>query len=219
MTRKVLNNSPLVFLIATLFLVGILFSASTARADDEDSGDILATLSKELKLSEEQIKKLGPAIQKFVNTVDGLKTEQEKEDAEPDALVKGVKNAQEEFNGQLKEIFTSEQFKQYEAMKEKAIKGMFNDLAEIQIMDLQPKVGFNDEQLTQLAPILGGSLYQMVTIAWDHAGKRMRPAQKIKLAKNLKHIQKESRDSISKILTPEQLQTWDKLKEQAKNSK
>ena len=219
MKRRSLFNSGLVFLLAALLLTGISFSAGTVSAADEDSGDMLAMLSKELKLSDEQTKKLGPAIQKFVNTIDQLKADQEKEDAEPDALVKGAKTAQEELDKELQEIFTPDQFKQFNAMKEKALKGMFNDLAEIQLMDLQPKVGFSDDQLTQLVPILGGGLYQVVTIAWEHAGKHMRMGQKIKLAKKLKHIQKESRDAVSKVLTPEQLQTWDKIKEQAKKNK
>ncbi len=217
MKRKSPQCCGLAFLLVALLLTGLSFSAGTASAGDEDSGDMLATLSKELKLSDEQTRKLGPSIQKFIYTVDGLKTDQEKEDAEPDALVKGVKKAQDELNEELKEIFTPEQFKQYEAMKEKALKGMFNDLAEIQLMDLQPKVGFSDDQLKQLVPIMGDSLYQVVAIAWENAGKRLRPAQKIKLAKTMKNIQKESRDAISKVLTPEQLQTWDKIKEQAKN--
>ena len=119
----------------------------------------------------------------------------------------------------MQEIFTPDQYKQFEAMKEKAIKGTFNDLAEIQLMDLQPKVGFSDDQLSQLVPIMGGGLYQVVTIAWENAGKHLRIGQKIKLAKKLKHIQKESRDAVSKVLTPEQLQTWDKIKEETKKDK
>jgi len=219
MKRDKAQHGVLAVLTVVIFLLGMPFLPGSDLIADDDSDDTLAMLSKELKLSDEQTSKLGPAIQKFADTVDGLKADQEKEDAEPNELIQGVKKAEEELNGELKEIFTPDQFTQFNAMKEKAIKGMFNDLAEIQLIDLQPKVGFSDDQLTQLVPILGDGLYQVVTIAWENAGKHLRIGQKIKLAKKLKHIQKESRDAVSKVLTPEQLQTWDKMKEQAKNKK
>jgi len=92
---------------------------------------------------------------------------------------------------------------------------MFNDLAEIQLLDLQPEIGFNDEQLTQLVPILGGALFEVIKIACERAGKRLRVGQKIRIAKQLKHIQKDSRIAVEKVLTPEQVAAWDKLKEQA----
>ena len=182
---------------------------------DADTGDIVAMLAEKLKLTQDQTDKLKPEIDTFVNTIDRLKADQEKEGADPEALVKGAKKAQKDFQKALKEIFTPQQYDQYNAIKEKAVRGMFNDLAEIQLMDLQPKVGFSDEQLTQLVPILGDALFEVVKIAWEYAGKRLRIGQKIRIAKHLKHIQKESRKAVSKVLTPEQLKTWDKLKEQA----
>ena len=94
---------------------------------------------------------------------------------------------------------------------------MFNSLADIQLMDLQPKIGFSDAQLKQLVPVMGDALFQVITLAWEHAGKRLRLGQKIRLVEKLKHIQKNSRDSVAKILTPEQLKTWDNIKEKAQH--
>jgi len=198
-----------------LLLAGPHLSLASESPAGSDTGDVIAMLTDELKLSQEQAQKLAPEIEKFANTIDQLKTNQEKEGADPDALVKGAKKAQDQYLDAVKKILTPEQFDQYNALKEKIIRGMFNDLAEIQLMDLQPKVGFNDEQLTQLVPILGDALFQVISIAWEHAGHRLRIGQKIRIAKKLKHIQKDSREAVSKILTSEQLATWDKYKEQA----
>ena len=203
-------------LVFSLLLAGPFLAVASEAPASNDSDDILTMLAEELKLTPDQTKRLGPEIETFVTTLDRLKADQEKEGADPDALVQGAKKAQDEYLKAVKNILTPEQFDQYNAIKEKAIRGMFNDLAEIQLMDLQPKIGFNDEQLIQLVPILGDAMFQIITIAWEHAGKRLRIGQKIKIAKQLKHIQKDSRNAVSKVLTPEQLEAWDKLKEQAK---
>lgn len=183
-------------------------------AADADPDDIMSMLTKELKLNDDQSKKLDTEIQKFAKTVDQLKADQEKEGAEPEDLVKGAKKAQEEYLDQVKKILTPDQYKQYEALKEKALKGMFEDLAAIKLMDIQSKINISDDQLDKLAPIMGDSLYQVVTLAWEHAGHRLRVGQKIRLARELKHIQKEARDASSKILSKEQMAAWDKLKEE-----
>ena len=211
----IMNKKVVFALFVSLLLAGPLMAVASESSAENGSDDIMAMLTKELKLTPDQTKQLGPQIEKFVNTIDQLKADQEKEGADPDALVKGAQKAQDEYLKAVKKILSPEQFDQYNAIKEKAVRGMFNDLAEIQLMDLQPKIGFNDEQLTQLVPILGDALFQVIAIAWEHAGKRLRIGQKIRIAKKLKHIQKDSRKAVSKVLTPEQLEAWDKLKEQA----
>jgi Spy/CpxP family protein refolding chaperone len=202
-------------LVISLIIAGPIGMTTPVSAAADDATDVIAMLTEELKLTPEQAQKLGPEINKFVTTLDQLKADQEKEGADPHDLVRGAKKAQEDYLKAVKKILTPEQFKQYNALKEKAVRNMFRDLAEIQLIDLQPMVGFSDEQLEQLVPVLGDALFQVITIAWEHAGKRLRLGQKIRLAKKLKHIQKDSRAAVSKILTPEQLKTWDNIKAKA----
>lgn len=183
---------------------------------DKDFDDVVTFLSQELKLDDQQTQKMSASFEQFGNTLDQLLEEQEAEDADPDALIKGVKRAQDAHNKELEKILTPDQFKQYNALKEKAIKEMFNDLAEIKLLDIKPKTNISDEQILQLAPIIGGGMYKIVKIAWENAGKRLRVPQKIRLAKQLKRIQADTRAGIEKVLTPEQLQAWDKYKEEQK---
>jgi len=204
------------FTIFSSFLLAIqLLVISPAAFAESDSDDIMSMLTEELKLTPDQAKKLQPEIDRFVNTIDQLKADQEKEGADPDDLMDGAKNAQDDYLKKVKSILTPEQFDQYNAIKEKAIRGMFLDLAEIQLMDIQPKVGFSDEQLNQLVPIMGDALFQVMNIVWEHAGERLGPIKKVKIAKKLKHIQKDSQNAVSKVLTGEQIDAWNKYKEQA----
>lgn len=214
MKTKYIHPLTAIFLFLSMALSVNLMAADSASTANADPDDIMAMLTKELKLSDDQSKKLGAEIQKFAKTVDQLKTDQEKEGAEPDDLVKGARKAQEEYLDQVKKILTPDQYKQYEALKEKALKGMFEDLAAIKLMDIQSRIDITDDQLDKLAPIMGDSLYQVVTLAWQHAGQRLRIGQKIKLARELKHIQKEAREASSKILSKDQMDAWDKLKEE-----
>ena len=68
----------------------------------------------------------------------------------------------------------------------------------------------------KLVPILGNSMYSVIKIAWENAGQTLRAPQKIRLAKELKKIQSDTRAGIEKVLTPEQLKAWDKYKEEQK---
>ena len=204
-----------VYIITTL-MIGILLAFTTNSMASTDSDDIVAFLAQELKLDDQQKQNLNTEMERYANQLNKLIEDQESEDADPDALIKGVKQAQDGHNKELEQIFTKEQLQQYNALKEKVIKGMFNDLAEIKLMDIQPKTSISDEQVTELVPILGNSMYSIIKIAWENAGKKLRAPQKIRLAKELKKIQADSRAGIEKVLTPEQLKAWDKYKEEQK---
>jgi len=199
-----------------IIMIGIVLIITTDSIASTDSDDIVELLAHELKLDDQQKQNLNTEMERYANQLNQLIEDQETEDADPDALIKGVKQAQDGHNKELEKIFTKEQVQQYNALKEKVIKGMFNDLAEIKLMDIQPKTSISDEQVTELVPILGNSMYSIIKIAWENAGKTLRAPQKIKLAKEMKRIQADTRAGIEKVLTPEQLNAWDKYIEEQK---
>ncbi len=216
MILKSTRRFPVIFFLVHIVLIGTLLTTTSASMGDKDFDDVITFLSQELKLDDQQTQKMSASFEQFANTLDQLLEEQEAENADPDALIKGVKQAQDEHNKELQKILKADQFKQYNALREKAIKEMLSDLAEIKLMDIQPKTNISNEQVSQLAPIMGDSMYKIIKIAWENYGKRLRPPQKIRLAKQLKRIQRDTRAGIEKILTPEQLQAWDKYKEEQK---
>jgi hypothetical protein len=65
-----------------------------------------------------------------------------------------------------------------------------------------------------MAEVLGDGKFRLILVAWENAGKELRPRQKIQLAKQLKGIQRDTRAGIEGILSPEQLQAWGKHKEE-----
>ena len=194
-----------------LLMMAMTVSHSLLAAEEEDIAVIIA---QELQLDQGQTDQLRAAMDKFGAQLEALMEEQEGDDADPEKMINGIKQAQDEHNKEVEKILGKDKFKQYEALKEKAIKGIFADLIEIQLMDAQPKTSLSNEQVTKLAEVLGDSKYRLIKVAWENAGKSLRPRQKIQLSKQLKGIQRDARASIEKILTPEQLQAWDKHKEE-----
>lgn len=196
-----------------LFIIVMLFSYNTIAAEEDDIAVIIA---QELELDQGQTDQLSAAMKKFGDQLEALMAEQEGEDADPEKMINGIKQAQDAHNKEVETIMGKDKFKQYEAMKEKAIKGIFADLIEIQLMDVQPKTSLSNDQVTKLAEVLGDSKYRLVKVAWENAGKNLRPRQKIQLGNQLKGIQRDTRAGVEGILTPEQLAAWDKHMEEQK---
>ena len=194
-------------------VLGLVLSQNAMAAEEEDIAVIIA---QELELDQGQTDQLRAAMDKFGAQLEALMEEQEKEDADPEKMINGIKQAQDAHNKEVEKILGKDKFKQYEVMKEEAIKGILADLIEIQLMDVQAKTSLSNEQVTKLAGVLGDTKYRLIQVAWENAGKSLRPRQKIQLGNQLKGIQRDARTGIEGILTPEQLQAWDKHMEEQK---
>ncbi len=198
--------------VSVLFLMVAMVVSHNLIAAEED--DIAVVIAQELQLDQAQTDQLSAAMDKFGAQLETLMEEQEGEDADPEKMINGIKQAQDEHNKEVEKIMGKDKFKQYEAMKEKAIKGIFADLIAIQLMDVQPKTSLTDDQVDKMADLLGDTKYRLIKVAWENAGKSLRPRQKVSLARELKGIQKDARTGLEEILTEEQLQAWDKHKEE-----
>jgi len=219
--KKIINvaSAPLeqkwfVQVLSILLIVMAMAVSYSLNAAEDD--DIAVIIAQELELDQGQTDQLSASMDKLGSQLEALMEEQEKEDADPEKMINGIKQAQDAHNKEVEKIMGKDKFKQYEALKEKAIKGIFADLIEIQLMDVQPKTSLSNEQVTKLAEVLGDSKYQLVKVAWENAGKSLRPRQKIQLGNKLKGIQRDTRTGVEGILTPEQLQAWDKHMEEQK---
>jgi len=203
--------------VQVLSIISLMLAMSVSQnASAAEEDDIAVIIAQELELDQEQTDQLSSAMNKFGDQLEALMAEQEGEDADPEKMINGIKQAQDAHNKEVETIMGKDKFKQYEAMKEKAIKGIFADLIEIQLMDVQPKTSLSNEQVTKLAEVLGDSKYRLVKVAWENAGKNLRPRQKIQLGNQLKGIQRDTRAGVEGILTPEQLAAWDKHMEEQK---
>ena len=208
--KFIVVNAPskgalLVFLAVLLLLAGF----GSASAQESEFAEAVSELSAKLELDADQSNKLAGSIEAYTKQLDALFAEQEGEDADPALLINGVKDAQASFESSLASFMTKDQFSKYQDLKEQAIKAMLSDLAAIQLMDAQPKTTITDDQVAELAPVLGNAFYGIMKIAWENAGKRLRPAQKIGIARQLKSIQGNLQKGFAQVLTPEQQQAWE----------
>ena len=203
--RNILTRLP--SMAIALFLLAIVFAS--AQASEADFAEAVGELSAKLELDEGQSQKLAKSIEAYMTKLDALFAEQEGEDADPAKLIEGVKDAQAGYEKELASFMSKEQFENYLKLREQAIKGMLSDLAEIQLLDAQSKTSITDEQIVELAPVMGNAFYGILNIAFDNAGKKLRPGQKIGVAKKLKSIQSKTQQELQRVLTPEQLQAWE----------
>ena len=213
------NISVSSFLGFVLFLLLICYcqvSFAADKMDDFAPDDIVAELKPKLELNEQQVKDLTAALGELGKQLHTLIEKQEaaREEGETEDFIKGVKQAQSDYQKKLKGILTDKQLQTYNELREAAIMDMMKDLAEIKLLDIQLKVGFSDEQLEKLVPVMATSMRGFMKIAWENAGKHLRLRHKIKIAKKLKHIQSDAQKQVQQILTGEQYQKWEQLKKQ-----
>lgn len=202
-----------------VFFLAMLISPVSFAADamaDFAPDEIVAELKPKLALDDKQVKNLTAALGELGKTLDVLITKREaaSEENDPKEFIKGVKQAQTDYQKKLKGILNDNQQQTYSELKEAATLDMMKDLAEIKLLDIQPKIGFSDDQLEKLVPVLAESMRGFMKIAWEHAGKRLRIRQKIKLGKSLKKIQSNAQQQVQLVLTSEQYQKWEELKKQ-----
>lgn len=219
---KVLStNKPSVIVISLVLLLVFSLSDSVSFAAKKGAevsvGDVVTKLKTKLNLNDQQVKELTTALTDLSNRLNTLVNNQEgaEEDNDPHEFINGVKEAQADYQKKLKKILTDSQMQSYDALKEKVIMDALDNLAAIKLMDIQDQIGFSDEQLNKLTPVLGEDMRGFIKIAWKYAGeRRIRLLEKIRIARELKEIQHKSERKVKQILTPDQFKKWETYKKQ-----
>ena len=218
MKHLTIKDPALTLIGVVLFLLALLSSPllfAEGAMDDFSPDEIVAELKPRLDLNDQQVKDLTAALGEMGKTLHALiEKEEASKEEDPNEFIKGVKQAQADYQAKLKGILNDKQLQTYNELREEAIMDMMKDLAEIKLLDIQPHVGFSDEQLQKLVPVMATSMRGFMKVAWEHAGKHLRLRQKIKVAKQLKHIQSDSQKQVQQILTGEQYSKWEAFKKQ-----
>lgn len=189
-------------------------------AQNQESLDLIEGLSEALTLNEKQAAQVQNLMIQYRVKLDGILLKHEGEE-EPDigAMIGEVRDVRDGYRKDLKEILSKEQYQTYLDQIDMILTDMFNDLAEIRLMDAQPSTSITDEQITQLTPVIGKSLKSIVQLLFENAGTRLSIPKKIKIGKTVKKIEKDQRAAMEKILTPEQMANYDAHKEAKKSKK
>jgi len=202
-------------LVLSVVSAGSLVGVAVAEDDDKD--EVLAELQSKLELSDEQTQQVGAAMGKYAEELEATLAKHENAE-EPDAaaMIGDVKKVRDEYRKELQKIMSKEQYEGYLAMVEAVLLEMMTDVAEIRLMDIQPKCTLTDEQVEQLAPILGKGMLDIVRLLFENAGKKLTAPKKIKLAKAVKSIQSDMDEQINAVLTEEQQKAYAAYKEAQK---
>jgi len=192
--------------------------ASSASAQDGEAEEILAEVQAKLELSDEQAEQVGAAMGKYAKELEATLAKHENAE-EPDgaAMIGDVKKVRDDYRKELQKILSKEQYQGYLAMVDAVMLEMMTDVAEIRLMDIQPKCTLTDEQVEQLAPIMGAGMLSMVRLLFENADQKMTMPKKVKLGKAFKSIQSDMDKQINAVLTEEQQKAYAAYKEAQKS--
>jgi F0F1-type ATP synthase delta subunit len=205
----------------SLVLIAMMALPATivlAEEEGPEVDDIVAGLTEALELTEDQQKQVETALQEYMIGLHKATEESEDDEEGGESTITKVKKERETFNGKVKDILTKEQFAEYEVLVDQILTEMFDDLAGIKLLDLQPALELTDEQVEQLEPVMGKGMRSMLAVIMENADKKLRAPQKIKVGKKLKGIESEMNTGMKKIMTEEQWAKYEAMKEAQKEA-
>jgi len=178
---------------------------NTAVAAADDKAAMLAELQTKLELNDEQTQQMGAAMAKYAETLDKAMAKHESaEEPNPRAMIGDVKKVRDDYRKELQTFLSKEQYQGYLALVESTLQQMMSDVAQIRLLDMKEPLKLSDEQIGNLAPIIGGGLFGIVRTLFENADQNLRRPQMIRLAKSLKKMQTDMEQKINAILTHEQ---------------
>lgn len=204
-------------------LLAFVFFISTLLAQPiqaQEMQEVISNMTETLDLSDKQAVQVQTLLVQYRANMDGILLANEGEE-EPDvgAMIGDIRDLRDNYRKDLQTILSKDQYSAYLKQIDAILSDMFNDLAEIRLMDIQNDVSLTDAQLESLVPIVGNGLKQTVQLLFENAGGRLSVPKKIKIGKNIKKIEKEQRAGMENILTPDQLQLYDAIKEEQKKAR
>lgn len=204
--------------VTALLLSGLLIQTTGAEeTPGPDLDDIMEELQEELDLSEEQMPAVEKAVTKYVMDLNETQAKYEdQEEPDPQGMIGDIKKVRDSYYKDLQKVLSKEQWKQYEELREEILHEIFSEIAELRIIDLKEPLSLTDEQMDKMKPVMGKSLRAFIGTIFEYGDKRMNTRNKLKLANSLKRIKSEQDSQMKKILSSEQLDAWEKMKESEK---
>ena len=195
------------------------FISSISYSQELD--EIVDELKEPLDLNDSQVEQFNNLLAQYGAQLNEAMEKNEDADAEkdPKEMIGQFKAVRDAYREDLQKILSKEQYEKYRDIVGGIILEMFTDIAEIRLMDLQKPLELTDGQMEKLAPVMGKSMMEIMQVVIEYGDKRMSVPRKVKVGKKLKAIQSEANNEIERILTPQQLETWQKMKEESKAQK
>ncbi len=186
---------------------------------EPDLDDIMSELTAQLTLTEEQVPQVKTAIATYVKELEKTQAKHDTAEPDPQKMIGDMKKVRATYHKSLQQVLTSEQWSAYQAYVDQVMREIMTEVAAIRLIDMQHPLNLTDEQIDELAPILGTSMLKVIRVAFENADKRLNLRQKLKVARSLKKIQSDLKAGFQKVLTKEQQQAWQKYREQRSKQK
>lgn len=204
-------------LVATMFAASVV-TVLPAQSDGMDVEGIVEELTAELELSDEQAGQVTEALQGLGMAITEATATAEDEEPDTQAMMGAVKAARSDFRQQMEGILSEEQYAAYEALVDEVFQEIFESIAELKITDLRAPLELTDEQADALKPVMGTAMRGLVAVIVDYSDKRMGVRNKLAMANKLKKIQADMNAGMGEILTPEQIEKYNAMKEAQKDA-
>jgi len=212
--RKYLFKS----LLALLLVIGA--TSFQVIAQENDMGDVMANITKTLDLSESQAAQVEVLLIQYRAKLDGILLKYEgEEEPEVDKMIGEIRDAKDGYRKELEGLLSPDQYTTYISIVNGIMTDMFNNLAFIRLLEIQPHVDLTDGQVESLVPILGKSMMSTVQLMFENAGKRLSVPKKLGIKNDMKKIEKEKRTAMEQIMTGAQMALYDQYKEEQKKNK
>jgi len=211
MKKTILKN----FIITLILLV-----LTTGYTVAQEMNGAIVNVAETLNLTDKQAAQVQSLLVQYRANMDGILLKNEDQE-EPDvaAMIGEVRDLRDDYRKDLKDVLNETQYEAYMATIDSILSDMFNDLAEIRLIDIQKEVGLTDQQLVNLIPIVGKGLKKTVQLLFENAGERLSLPKKVKIKNSLKKIDKERRAGMETILSPDQMEMYDAFKEAQKENR
>ena len=199
------------FIVAS---VVILMSFHVSFAQDVES--IVQEITTEIELNEEQSKSLETQLTKYTISLQLIFDKYEEAEPDPQAMLTDIKHAQQEYENALKADIGKEKFKEYEAFVEQVKLEILGEAAGLRLLDLQEPLKMTDEQVLQMKPVMGKAMYGMLSTLMKYVDQPLNIRNKLKISNSLKATKNAMDKETAEILTGEQIEKWNEMKEAAK---
>lgn len=206
------------FLRITLLVIALILLPGVHSAQKVDS-KILEELTTELGLTSVQKDQISMECSKLRNSVEQVSLKYRgEEDQNIHAMVAEIREIRQGYLDKVEEILTPSQFENYSAVEDQIMTKVFYDLASMRLLEVQSKMELTNDQISELTPIMGSGMKKTMNILFKNAGLPLTFNRKLGIAKELKILDKEQRESMEKILTADQLAIYDTYRAEMKNN-
>ena len=207
-------------ILKSVFTVLFLIVITTSHSIAQELEGAMVNITEILVLTDKQAVQVETLLVQYRANLDCILLKYEDVE-EPDvaAMIGEIRDLRDNYRKDLKEILNETQYDTYLASIDAILADMFNDLAEIRLLDIQKEVNLTDDQLINLIPIVGKGLKSTVQLLFENAGDRLSLPKKVKIKNSLKKIEKERRAGMETILSPDQMKIYDAYKEDQKENR